>query len=29
MTESQRFFSWRRDKGPGRMATLVWLEAGA
>ena len=29
MTESDRFFSWRRDKGPGRMATLVWLGAGA
>jgi copper oxidase (laccase) domain-containing protein len=29
MTESERFFSWRRDKGPGRMATLVWLAAGA
>jgi len=29
MTESERFFSWRRDKGPGRMATLVWLVAGA
>ncbi len=29
MTERERFFSWRRDKGPGRMATLVWLTAGA
>ena len=29
MTERERFFSWRRDKGPGRMATLVWLDAGA
>ena len=29
MTESKRFFSWRRDKGPGRMATLVWLAPGA
>ena len=24
-TESGRFFSWRRDKAAGRMATLVWL----
>jgi polyphenol oxidase len=29
MTEHERFFSWRRDKGPGRMATLVWLDPGA
>ena len=29
MTERERFFSWRRDKGPGRMATLVWLAPGA
>jgi polyphenol oxidase len=29
MTERERFFSWRRDKGPGRMATLVWLDPGA
>jgi polyphenol oxidase len=24
-TEVGRFFSWRRDNGAGRMATLVWL----
>jgi len=29
MTESSRFFSWRRDKDTGRMATLVWLAPGA
>ena len=29
MTESGRFFSWRRDKDTGRMATLVWLAPGA
>lgn len=29
MTERERFFSWRRDKGPGRMATLIWLAPGA
>jgi hypothetical protein len=25
MTEADRFFSFRRDKSEGRMATLVWL----
>jgi len=25
MTEADRFFSWRRDKDTGRMATLIWL----
>ena len=25
MTEADRFFSWRREKNAGRMATLVWL----
>jgi len=29
MTESDRFFSWRRDKDIGRMATLIWLAPGA
>jgi YfiH family protein len=29
MTEAGRFFSWRRDKDTGRMATLVWLGPGA
>jgi polyphenol oxidase len=27
MTEADRFFSFRRDKSEGRMATLVWLDA--
>lgn len=25
-TDAARFFSWRRDKGSGRMALLAWLE---
>jgi len=29
MTEAGRFFSWRRDKDTGRMATLIWLASGA
>jgi YfiH family protein len=29
MTEASRFFSFRRDRDTGRMATLVWLGAGA
>jgi polyphenol oxidase len=29
MSESARFFSFRGDKDTGRMATLVWLAAGA
>jgi YfiH family protein len=29
MTEAGRFFSWRRDKDTGRMATLIWLWPGA
>jgi len=29
MTEAGRFFSWRRDKDTGRMATLIWLGPGA
>ena len=28
-TEAHRFFSYRRDKSEGRMATLIWLDAGA
>jgi YfiH family protein len=29
MSEAGRFFSWRRDKDTGRMATLIWLGPGA
>jgi YfiH family protein len=29
MTESARYFSFRGDRDTGRMATLVWLAAGA
>jgi polyphenol oxidase len=29
MTEADRFFSWRREKDAGRMATLIWLGPGA
>ena len=29
MTEASRFFSFRRDRDTGRMATLIWLGAGA
>jgi YfiH family protein len=25
LTEADRFFSWRREKDAGRMATLIWL----
>lgn len=27
-TDAARFFSWRRDKGSGRMALLAWLDPG-
>ncbi len=27
LTDSDRFFSYRRDGNTGRMASLIWLEA--
>ena len=28
-TDAQRFFSWRRDRQPGRMALVAWIADGA
>jgi purine-nucleoside/S-methyl-5'-thioadenosine phosphorylase / adenosine deaminase len=27
-TDGTRFYSWRRERGGGRMAALVWLQSG-
>ena len=29
VSDGARFYSWRRDRGGGRMAALVWLAAPA